>query len=248
MDHLIQFHHIINSSKLKGLNISIYPLKIDDFKEAIQLISNSLRTRDVLTYHLNIPAEEHMKYIELYCERSLQDGLAFVCKDDTSPYKIIAVDIAIDLYREHTDPIDFKSNLPEDTKVLNFEELFYNFRAPEKMNPKKPYQIILNVFGIVDEDYINLGILSEMYKFLEEEHPIGSKAELILSEVTNGVSARNHLKSGYKTLGQIQLKYYSNSKGINPFEGYEGTIEKLGGLPFDRVYMMAWRKTHGCVH
>jgi len=242
---MLNYNKMINSTKSGSLFV-IQPLRMEDLDLATNLISNCFRNRDVITVHLDIPLQEHLTYIRAYCQRSIEDGLAFICRDITQN-KIAAVDISIDMCRQLKTPIDLKALLPKDSKIFDLEELFRVFKTPEKIKADQAYEVIFNIFDAIDDEYINCGLLTEMMKFLEEDHPLTSSGSIILSEVTNELSQKNRMKTGYKTLGQVQLQYYNNKKGTNPFAGFKQTVDKMGTVPFDRVCLMMWKKIQGCV-
>jgi len=234
------FYKTWNPPANPTLQLQLVSLTTEDLEEAVNLAARCFTEKDPLVVHCGIPFEEYYSLVRPYAERSIQEDLGVVFKD-TATNKIISLSICTDYYNEDKTPLDYRSIFKNKAKYFAIGELLENFKTFDELKATQPNEIIHEAFIATSPEYAKLGINTELTKFLLKEHPKVSKAKLAFQEAINGVSQKIATNTGWVLLDEVVIESYQDSNGVNPFLGYEKTVERLNWIPSKGVKLFKYK-------
>jgi len=166
--------------------------------------------------------------------------LALIWKEENSG-RVVACRIDVDGFKEMNNPVDL-THIKKSSKIYELDEICSQLNAYDKVKPNKPYEVIFCCFGAVEPRFSQFQFVPKSLKYILADHPMASQVKFIMTDAFNGTIQRVLTNLHYETIDKVYLHSYKNSKGYNPFEGYEKTIEKLKSEPFDSIWLMALTK------
>jgi len=232
------FNHVFRPIN-KDMILHFRPLDVKHLIHAVKLMTNSFLQSNPICLFLKPSENAVFSHYEEGAQRGIEDNMAIMCLD-SSTNNIVGVLIACDDYNFMQKPL---WNNIRDPNYKEWKDIGKTVREDESpLVPSKPYEIISTRGVAVDASYAKNGIAKELYRFAIKEHPIISKAEYVRSNFTNPIAQKISQELGYKIRNVVVFDEYKNSKGEQPFKGFDKFAEeKMGFKNFKHIEYSAYK-------
>ena len=240
MRSLANFSHSFQISIVPHKKLYIRPLIEADLDECVHIVTDSFIKNGSPSKLLNISYENFSKFARAGFQRSIDDQLAFICKD-SSQSKVIGTAVFWDQFKRINNPIYYGSPLTSQADN-SLQEMMNSVMSQKKLIPSKPNEIIYFSYLKTDNEYSTYKISKELMNFFVQEHPIGSKASLIYRESIMTPSKKNLLtKLGWKQFATLNLQKYIPKDHENYSKSTEDIFKELGIVNPKTISMMGFR-------
>lgn len=205
MRGLVNLVRNVKPEKILGDNLHIAPLVQSELEDALKIVTDTYTKKNSISRALNIPYDKFCEFVRIGFQRSIDEKLAFVCKDYES--KIIGAAMFWDQFNKMKNPISYET-FEKGSKMSQQSDILGNFLAKKKLSPSKPYDTIYCSYLVSDPSYSTYEISKQLMGHFVEGTPVGMKASLVYRESVSPKSDKLLRKLGWKVIDQMSLKKY----------------------------------------
>ena len=240
MKNFAKISHCFQISRETNKNIHIRPLNETDLDECVKIVADSFIKDDKISKLLNVSYDDFSKFTRAGFQRSINEQLAFICKD-LSKSKIIGTAVFWDQFKRIKDPINYGSIFTSSSSDKSLQHIVNSMLSQKHLIPTKPNEIIYFSYLNTDKDYSIYKVSREIMKFFIQEHPVGSQASLIYRESINPSNEKLLTKLGWKQFGTLNWQKYVPKDYGNLLKPFEEKFRDLGIAYPKKISLMGYK-------
>jgi len=236
-----EYFYTFQHPKCPGVDFGMQWLSQSNLEESLKLITDLFHTSEPKYVHLNIAWKDIHTMMKRVAERSIADGYGQICRD-INTNKLVSVSLWTDPYNNAKDPLDLKILFPEDHPIRDIMGLWDGLKEPYQLKAAKR-EIVMDFAG-TSPDYpgtyigTTLGInIFAMNFFVPFKEGFG-----VYTIAGNRISSIASKRGNGVLVASVDLKGYTNKKGVKVFENIDDTCKKLKTLSFSKVEL--WKFDH----